>query len=66
MPRYSIIIPCYCDGLLAVEAIESCLSQTYEADEIIFVDDGSPDDSYKVVVQKFSEIDTVKCYRIEN
>jgi len=66
MPNYSIIIPCYRDGLLAIKAIESCLSQTYRAKEIIFIDDGSPDDSYDLVANAFSKADTVKCYRIEN
>lgn len=66
MPAYSIVIPCYCDGMLAIEAIESCLRQKDEFAEIIFVDDGSPDESYELVANKFFGVANVHCFRIKN
>lgn len=44
----SIIIPCYNAAAWVAAAIESCLSQTWGAKEIIIVDDGSRDDSLSI------------------
>jgi glycosyltransferase involved in cell wall biosynthesis len=66
MPTYSIVIPCHCDGTLAIDAIESCLNQRCDAAEIIFVDDGSTDGSYEKVAKRFSEEKNVHCYSLEN
>lgn len=44
----SLIIPCYNYGHFATEAIESALLQTYPADEILFIDDASSDNSVEV------------------
>ncbi len=42
-PLVSIIIPVYNRADMALEAVESCLQQTYPRYEIILVDDGSSD-----------------------
>ncbi|RJX16612.1 MAG: glycosyltransferase [Desulforudis sp.] len=49
MSVVSIIIPCFNAARWIGEAIESCLAQTYRPIEIIVVDDGSTDDSVKIV-----------------
>lgn len=45
----TIIIPTYNRGELLIQALESCLNQTWRPIEIIIVDDGSTDDTVKVV-----------------
>lgn len=48
-PRFSVIIPVFNRPQLVRRAIESVLKQTRPADEIIVVDDGSTDETLKVV-----------------
>src|SRR3954470_15335442 len=45
----SVVIPCYKQAHFLAEAIESALNQTYSSVEIIVVNDGSPDDTNRVV-----------------
>jgi glycosyltransferase involved in cell wall biosynthesis len=49
MPRFSVVIPVYNRGRLVKEAIDSVLSQTNKDFEVIVVDDGSTDDTMKVL-----------------
>lgn len=43
MTRVSIVIPCFDDGPLVAEAIESALAQDHDDCEVIVADDGSTD-----------------------
>jgi len=52
----SIIIPCFNMGRFVREAIESCLGQTYQQVEVIVIDDGSTDDSLRVIREYESRI----------
>ena len=55
-PRVSVIIPTYnCDRYIT-QAVESALSQTYRNREIIVVDDGSTDDTLRVLEPYFEQI----------
>jgi glycosyltransferase involved in cell wall biosynthesis len=54
----SIIIPCYNHGKYLSDAIESCLNQTYQAIEIIVVDDGSSDNT-KEVAGRYGEVNYI-------
>ncbi|MEY3328926.1 MAG: hypothetical protein RLZZ115_1809 [Cyanobacteriota bacterium] len=48
-PQISVIIPAYnCDRYIG-QAVESILNQTYPADEIIIIDDGSQDNTRQVL-----------------
>ena len=48
-PLVSIVIPCWNGEGFVGEAIESALAQTYENTEVIVINDGSTDDSIKVI-----------------
>lgn len=47
-PSVSVVIPCYNQGRFLGEAIQSVLRQTYQATEILVVNDGSTDDTAAV------------------
>lgn len=49
LPRVSVIIPTYNRGALIGETLECMLRQTLEPHEVIVVDDGSDDDTARVV-----------------
>jgi len=56
MPKVSVIIPTYNRAKYLCEAIDSVLAQTYKDYEIIVVDDGSTDDTKKVLAKYGSSI----------
>jgi glycosyltransferase involved in cell wall biosynthesis len=58
--KFSIIIPCYNDGIYALEAIDSCLQQKFPAHEIILIDDGSTDNSQDLASNRFAGEPRVK------
>ncbi|MDL1957248.1 MAG: glycosyltransferase [Candidatus Desulfofervidus auxilii] len=51
MPKVSVIIPTYNRANFLKEAIESVLNQTYKDYELIIVDDGSTDETPKIIAQ---------------
>lgn len=49
MAKVSVIIPCYNQGEYIQDAINFVLQQTYKDIEIVCVNDGSTDDSGKII-----------------
>ena len=62
-PRISVVIPAYNTADFVDMAIESALDQTYPACEVIVVDDGSADGTFKMVQQDYPE---VRVFRQQN
>lgn len=62
----SIIVPVYNMGNSIKNTINSILVQDYKNIEVILVDDGSKDDSYKFCKEIASKDNRVKCIHTEN
>ena len=60
MTKVSIVIPIYNAEKYLQECIESCLKQTYQNIEIIGVDDGSTDNSGKILEKYSGQIKIIK------
>lgn len=56
----SIIIPAYNVAKYIVQAVDSCLNQTYRNIEVIVIDDGSSDDTCNVLKENYSTNTRVK------
>ncbi|MNS43188.1 Poly-beta-1,6-N-acetyl-D-glucosamine synthase [compost metagenome] len=65
-PGVSIIVPAYNEQVNVVKTIHNLLNTNYPDLEIIFVDDGSKDDTYKVVLDEFELNSTVKIFTKAN
>jgi glycosyltransferase involved in cell wall biosynthesis len=59
-PLVSILIPCHNAGPWIGQSIESALAQSYSNTEVIVVDDGSTDDSRRVI-ESFGDRVTLHC-----
>jgi len=64
--KVSVVIPCYNQAQFLGEAIESVLSQSYQAFEVIVVDDGSTDDTKEVASTYAEEDPRVRLVRQQN
>jgi glycosyltransferase involved in cell wall biosynthesis len=65
-PIISVIMPVYNAELYLEEAINSIISQTFKNFEFIIIDDGSSDDSLKII-QKYADRDSrIICISREN
>ncbi len=64
--KVSIIVPAFNEEMNAVNTIKNLLKQDYTDFEIIFVDDGSKDDTYAIVKNAFAKNKKVKVYTKAN
>ena len=53
-PTVSVVIPSFNMGAVLPDAIESVLNQTFKDYEIIVIDDGSEDDTGKIMEKIYS------------
>lgn len=65
-PLISIIIPIYKTELYLRRCLDSIISQTYTNLEIILVDDGSPDNSFKIYNEYAVKDNRIKVIRKKN
>ncbi|MBP1912520.1 glycosyltransferase [Thermococcus stetteri] len=63
-PKVSVIIPAYNEGERCRSAIEAALAQDYPDFEVIFVDDGSTDNTYDIASSILNP--RLKVFRIEH
>ncbi|HEX7366535.1 MAG TPA: glycosyltransferase [Pelobium sp.] len=59
-PPVSILIPAYNEEVTAIKTIESLLALDYPALELLFIDDGSKDNTLAVVTEAFKANEKVK------
>jgi len=64
--KVSIIVPAYNENINAVNTINNLLLQDYPDYEVIFVDDGSTDDTYDLVKNSFAGNERVKIFTKAN
>ncbi|RZL81803.1 MAG: glycosyltransferase family 2 protein [Sphingomonas sp.] len=51
LPKYDVVIPCYNRAHVVTDAVESVLRQHHVPERVIVVDDGSADDSARVIAE---------------
>ncbi|MFA7044139.1 MAG: bifunctional polysaccharide deacetylase/glycosyltransferase family 2 protein, partial [Bacteroidales bacterium] len=59
-PKVSVIVPAYNEELTVTRTIENLLKSDYPLLDIVFVDDGSKDQTFANVKEAFSNIDNVQ------
>lgn len=65
-PAVSIIVPAFNESVNAVNTIKNLLAVDYPLFEIIFVDDGSRDNTFELVEKEFSHNNAVKLFSKKN
>lgn len=66
LPMISVIVPVYNAEQYLAECLDSILGQTYQNLEVILINDGSTDNSLKII-EKYAENDVrIKAFSIEN
>lgn len=64
MPRFSVVMPVYNTEKYISEAIQSLVNQTFTDWELVVVDDGSTDNSVRIIRQFMAKDDRIKLYQM--
>ncbi|MBS1509733.1 MAG: glycosyltransferase [Bacteroidetes bacterium] len=65
-PKVAVIVPAYNEEVNAERTINNLLQQTYPSLQIIFVDDGSKDSTYKIISESFAGVPNVQVHTKPN
>lgn len=65
-PFVSIIVPAYNEELVVGDTVASLLASDYSRYEIIVVDDGSQDNTSKVIAERFGADERVRLFTVPN
>lgn len=65
-PRVSIIVPAYNEEINACRTVNSLLQQDYPNLRVVFIDDGSADNTYKKVAEAFMDNPNVQVHTKPN
>lgn len=65
-PTISVVVPLYNHARYIEAALESVLSQTSPADEIVLIDDGSSDNGFALAERVLAKVPHAKVYNQEN
>jgi cellulose synthase/poly-beta-1,6-N-acetylglucosamine synthase-like glycosyltransferase/peptidoglycan/xylan/chitin deacetylase (PgdA/CDA1 family)/spore germination protein YaaH len=65
-PFVSVIVPAYNEALVIETTLRSLLASDYANYEVIVVDDGSTDDTSRIVAEKFSADARVRLFTVAN
>jgi peptidoglycan-N-acetylglucosamine deacetylase len=65
-PKVSIIVPGYNEEVNAARTVENLLQSDYPNFEVVFVDDGSKDNTYQIIKDKFEGHPKVQVFTKEN
>lgn len=65
-PGVTIIVPAYNEELNAVRTIQSLLQQDYSSLQIVFVDDGSTDNTYNIVKETYDHHPNIRVVTKQN
>ena len=66
VPFVSILVPAYNEELVIANTIDSLLNSDYPSYEIIVIDDGSQDNTSKVVTERFGGDERVRLFTVAN
>lgn len=62
----SVLIPAYCEDTVITKAVNAALQSKYAVEEVIIIDDGSTDDTAKVVQENFGSNPRVRLIQQRN
>jgi glycosyltransferase involved in cell wall biosynthesis len=65
-PSISVVVPLYNHARYIEAALDSVLTQTSPADEIILIDDGSSDNGFELAERVLAKVPNAKAYKQQN